>query len=108
MRSPFRDAFQRPGFADLFPQREGMARRKAQILWLASGDGRAAPLGALYAERQAILENERMLAPRLKAAADELPGLRARASELRAAAGTRDRDNAQRRHSGRAHRDKRT
>jgi len=46
MRSPFRDAFRRPGFADLFPQREGMARRKAQILSLASGDGRAAPLGA--------------------------------------------------------------
>jgi hypothetical protein len=58
MRSPFRDAFQRPGFADLFPQREGMARRKAQILWLASGDGRAAPLGApvaaIYRRRAAL------------------------------------------------------
>jgi general secretion pathway protein M len=49
-----------------------------------------APLGELYAGRQAILENQRMLGPRLKAAADELPGLRARAAEFRAAAGTRE------------------
>jgi general secretion pathway protein M len=47
------------------------------------------PLVNLYAERQSALENRRMLLPRLKAAAEELPGLRARASELRAAAGTR-------------------
>ena len=47
------------------------------------------PLLDLYAERQAVLESRRMLLPRLKAAADELPGLRARASELRAAASTR-------------------
>jgi general secretion pathway protein M len=48
-----------------------------------------APLGELYAERQAILENQRMLGPRLKVAADELPGLRTRAAELRVAAGAR-------------------
>jgi general secretion pathway protein M len=47
------------------------------------------PLLDRYAERQAILENQRMLLPRLKAAADELPALRARAAELRAAARTR-------------------
>jgi general secretion pathway protein M len=50
----------------------------------------AVPFGQLYVRRQAILENQRMLAPRLKAAAEELPDLRARASELRAAAGTRE------------------
>src|SRR5207244_5935350 len=49
-----------------------------------------APLGELYAERQAALENRRMLLPRLMSAADEVPGLRARAAELRAAAGTRE------------------
>ena len=49
-----------------------------------------APLGELYAERQAALENRRILLPRLMSAADELPGLRARASELRAAAGTHE------------------
>lgn len=48
-----------------------------------------APLVNFYAERQSVLENRRMLLPRLKAAAEELPGLRARAAELRAAAGTR-------------------
>ena len=47
------------------------------------------PLLDLYAERQAVLENRRMLLPRLKAAADELPELRARVSELRSAASTR-------------------
>jgi general secretion pathway protein M len=47
------------------------------------------PLVNLYAERQSVLENRRMLLPRLKASAEELPGLRVRASELRAAAGTR-------------------
>src|SRR5246127_3482200 len=48
-----------------------------------------APLIEFYAERAAVLENRRMLAPRLRAAADELPGLRARVEQLRAAAGTR-------------------
>jgi general secretion pathway protein M len=47
------------------------------------------PLLALYAERAAVLENRRMLVPRLRAAADELPALRARVEQLRAAAGTR-------------------
>jgi hypothetical protein len=35
------------------------------------------PLMNLYAERQSVLENRRMLLPRLRAAAEELPGLRA-------------------------------
>jgi general secretion pathway protein M len=48
-----------------------------------------APLWELYAERQSTLENRRMLLPRLKAVADELPELRARAAELRAAASSR-------------------
>ena len=47
----------------------------------------AAPLIELYSSRAAVLENRRMLVPRLKAAADELPELRARVSELRATAG---------------------
>ncbi len=47
------------------------------------------PLVDLYAERQSVLANRRMLLPRLKAAAEELPGLRARATELRAAVGKR-------------------
>jgi general secretion pathway protein M len=47
------------------------------------------PLLGLYAERATVLENRRMLVPRLRAAADELPTLRARAEQLRAAAGTR-------------------
>ena len=47
------------------------------------------PLLGLYAERAAVLENRRMLVPRLRAAADELPTLRARVEQLRAAAGTR-------------------
>jgi len=34
----------------------------------------AAPLLELYAERAAAVENARLLVPRLKAAADELPG----------------------------------
>jgi general secretion pathway protein M len=49
----------------------------------------AAPLIELYAERAVALENRRMLLPRLQAAADELPALRARVEQLRAAAGTR-------------------
>jgi hypothetical protein len=48
----------------------------------------AAPLVDLYAERASAVENARMLVPRLKAAADELPGLRARLAELHASAGT--------------------
>ena len=48
----------------------------------------AAPLLELYAERSAAVENARLLVPRLKAAADELPALRARAAELRATAST--------------------
>jgi general secretion pathway protein M len=47
------------------------------------------PLVNLYADRQSVLENRRMLLPRLRAATEELPGLRARAAELRAAAGAR-------------------
>jgi general secretion pathway protein M len=47
------------------------------------------PLVNLYSARQSVLENRRMLLPRLSAAAEELPGLHARASELRAAAGAR-------------------
>jgi general secretion pathway protein M len=47
------------------------------------------PLLGLYAQRAEVLENRRMLLPRLLAAADELPGLRARVEQLRAAAGTR-------------------
>jgi Tfp pilus assembly protein PilO len=47
------------------------------------------PLLGLYAERADVLENRRMLVPRLRAAADELPALRARVEQLRAAAGTR-------------------
>ncbi len=47
------------------------------------------PLLGLYAERAAVLENRRMLVPRLRAAADKLPALRARVEQLRTAAGTR-------------------
>ena len=47
------------------------------------------PLLGLYAERADLLENRRMLVPRLRAAADELPTLRDRVAQLRAAAGTR-------------------
>jgi hypothetical protein len=49
----------------------------------------AAPLLELYAGRAAVVENGRMLVPRLKAAADELPELRARVADLRATAGAR-------------------
>ncbi len=48
-----------------------------------------APLIDLYAGRAAVLENRRMLLPRLRAAADDLPALRTRVEQLRAAAGTR-------------------
>ncbi|MBV8504341.1 MAG: hypothetical protein JOZ11_00770 [Alphaproteobacteria bacterium] len=47
------------------------------------------PLLGFYAQRAEVLENRRMLLPRLLATADELPGLRARVEQLRAAAGTR-------------------
>jgi hypothetical protein len=47
------------------------------------------PLVDLYAGRQSVLENRRTLLPRLKAAAQELPELRTKVSELRAAVGTR-------------------
>jgi len=49
----------------------------------------ASPLLGLYAGRAAVLENRRMLLPRLRAAAEELPILRARVEQLRVAAGTR-------------------
>jgi general secretion pathway protein M len=48
----------------------------------------AVPILDFYAARAAVIENRRMLVPRLKAAADELPGLRARVADLRATAGT--------------------
>jgi general secretion pathway protein M len=45
-----------------------------------------APVADLYSERQARLEDRRMVLPRLLAAAAELPSLRARLAQLRAAA----------------------
>ena len=48
------------------------------------------PVIDLYSEREATLADRRMLAPRLSAAAAELPELRARLAELQAAATTRD------------------
>ena len=62
------------------------------LLFVALGGGyfvAVSPLLGLYAERADVLENRRMLVPRLRAAADELPALRARVEQLRAAAGTR-------------------
>jgi hypothetical protein len=47
------------------------------------------PLVDLYAGRQSVLENRRTLLPRLKVAAQELPELRTRVTELRAGVGTR-------------------
>src|SRR5262249_43645453 len=47
------------------------------------------PLMELYADRAAVLENRRVLLPRLQAAAEELPDLHARVEQLRAAAGSR-------------------
>jgi Tfp pilus assembly protein PilO len=49
----------------------------------------AAPLIELYTSRAAVVENKRMLVPRLKAAADELPQLQAQVASLRATARTR-------------------
>lgn len=48
-----------------------------------------APVADLYAERQARLEDRRALLPHLLAAAQELPALRARVAQLRAAASLR-------------------
>jgi general secretion pathway protein M len=47
------------------------------------------PVLDLYAQREATLADRRILAPRLSAAAAELPELRARLAELQAAATTR-------------------
>jgi general secretion pathway protein M len=49
----------------------------------------AAPLIELYTGRAAMVEDKRMLVPRLQAAAAELPELRGRVAELRATAGAR-------------------
>lgn len=49
----------------------------------------ASPLLDFYAERGAGLENRRILLPRLRSAADELPALRRRVAELSATASTR-------------------
>jgi general secretion pathway protein M len=48
-----------------------------------------APVADLYWERQAAFEDRLALLPRLAAAANELPSLRARVAELRAAANLR-------------------
>jgi len=48
-----------------------------------------APVLDLYSQREATLADRRMLAPRLSAAAAELPALRARLAELQASATTR-------------------
>jgi general secretion pathway protein M len=48
-----------------------------------------APVVDLYADRQASLADRRAILPRLVAAADELPLLRARVAQLRAAASLR-------------------
>jgi general secretion pathway protein M len=49
----------------------------------------AAPVLGFYNEREAALEHQRMLEPRLRAAADQLPVLRARLAALQASASTR-------------------
>jgi hypothetical protein len=62
------------------------------LLFIAAGGvylSVVAPLVDLYTERAAVLDNRRMLLPRLRAAADDLPALRTRVEQLRAAAGTR-------------------
>jgi general secretion pathway protein M len=48
-----------------------------------------APVMDLYNEREAALEHQRMLEPRLHAAADKLPALSARLAALQASASTR-------------------
>jgi hypothetical protein len=47
------------------------------------------PLLDLYEERATLLEDRRLLLPRLRATADELPALSDRGEQLRAAAGNR-------------------
>jgi len=47
------------------------------------------PVLDLYAERQAGLEQRRLLEPRLRAAADQLPGLRTQLAELQASSSNR-------------------
>ena len=62
------------------------------LLLLALGIGYligAIPVLELYAEREAALEQRRLLEPRLRAAADEVPALRARLAELQASANSR-------------------
>jgi general secretion pathway protein M len=49
----------------------------------------AVPVLDLYGQREAALAQERMLEPRLRAAADEVPTLRARLAELQASASNR-------------------
>jgi len=49
----------------------------------------AAPLLGLYADRNALIEQRRNLAPRLGATAAELPVLRAQAAQLRATGNTK-------------------
>jgi general secretion pathway protein M len=49
----------------------------------------AVPVLDLYDQREARLAQEHMLEPRLRAAADEVPALRARLSELQASASNR-------------------
>lgn len=49
----------------------------------------AAPLIGLFAERQGMIETRLLLLPRLQAAADELPALRAGVARLRAGGRTR-------------------
>ncbi len=51
--------------------------------------GVAAPVLDLFQQREAMLATDRLLEPRLRAAAAELPHLQARAAELRQAASTR-------------------
>src|SRR6202030_673147 len=48
------------------------------------------PILDLYSQREATLADRRMLAPRLSAAAAELPELRARLAELQGSATTRN------------------
>ena len=47
-----------------------------------------APVLDLYAQREAMLDNRQVLAPHLNAAVEQLPALRARLAEARAAAST--------------------
>lgn len=49
----------------------------------------AVPVTELYGEREAALSRQRMLEPRLRAAAAEVPALRTRLAELQASASTR-------------------